>query len=74
MYHEAIRYCLLNDVHFIAEGARKSQLFSIEQPKVIEGYRKLLNEFGIELLLLLMFQMIWQKKTIVKIWHYSISK
>lgn len=51
MYHEAIRYCLLNDVHFIAEGARKSQLFSIEQPKVIEGYRQLLNEFGIELLL-----------------------
>ena len=51
MYHEAIRYCLLNDVHFIAEGARRSQLFSIEQPKVIEGYRKLLNIFDIELLL-----------------------
>ena len=51
MYHEAIRYCLLNDVHYIAEGARKSQLFSIEQPKVIEGFRQLLNEFGIELLL-----------------------
>ena len=51
MYHEAIRYCLINDVHFIAEGARKSQLFSIEQPKMIQGYRELLNEFGIELLL-----------------------
>ena len=51
MYHEAIRYCLLNDVHYIAEGARKSQLFSIEQPKLIEGYRQLLEEFGIELLL-----------------------
>lgn len=51
MYHEAIRYCLLNGVRFIAEGARKSQLFGIEQPKVIEGYRKLLNEFGLELLL-----------------------
>ena len=51
MYHEAIRYCLLNDVHYIAEGARKSQLFSIEQPKVINGFRQLLNEFGIELLL-----------------------
>ena len=51
MYHEAIRYCLMNNVHVIAEGARQSQLFSIEQPKLIEGYKKLLNEFGIELLL-----------------------
>lgn len=51
MYHEAIRYCLLNNIHFIAEGARKSQLFSIEQPKLIQGYKDLLKDFNIELLL-----------------------
>ena len=51
MYYEAINYCLQNDIHYIAEGARKSQLFSIEQPKVIESYRSLLKEFNIELLL-----------------------
>ena len=51
MYYEAIIYCLQNDIHYIAEGARKSQLFSIEQPKVIESYKSLLKEFDIELLL-----------------------
>lgn len=51
MYYESLKYCLINDIHFIAEGARKSQLFSIEQPKMIQGYKELLNEFGIELLL-----------------------
>lgn len=51
MYFEAIRYCLENNIKFIAEGARKSQLFSIEQPKMIEAYKELLNEFGIELIL-----------------------
>jgi len=51
MYYEAIKYCLNNDINYIAEGARKSQLFSIEQPKMIEAYKKLVNKFGIELLL-----------------------
>ena len=51
MYHEAIRYCLINGIHFIAEGGRKSQMFSVEQPKMIQGYKELLNEFGLELLL-----------------------
>lgn len=51
MYYEAIKYCLINNIHFIAEGARKNQLFSIEQPKMIQAYKKLVNEFGIELLL-----------------------
>lgn len=51
MYYEAIRYCLENDIKFIAEGARKSQLFSIEQPEMIDSYKELLKEFGIELIL-----------------------
>ena len=46
-----ISYCLDNNIHYIAEGARKSQLFSIEQPPVIESYKKLVNEYGLELLL-----------------------
>ena len=51
MYYEAIKYCLNNDISYIAEGARKSQLFSIEQPALIEEYRNLLEQFGIKLLL-----------------------
>lgn len=51
MYYEAILYCLNNNIKYIAEGARKTQLFSIEQLKMIKAYRKLLEEFGIELLL-----------------------
>lgn len=51
MYVESIKYCLDNNIHYIAEGARKSQLFSIEQPPVIESYKKLVNEYGLELLL-----------------------
>lgn len=51
MYYEAIKYCLNNNISYIAEGARKSQLFSIEQSVLIEEYRQLLCQFGIELLL-----------------------
>lgn len=51
MYYEAIKYCLKNNILYIAEGARKSQIFSIEQPLIIEEFQKLLREFGIELLL-----------------------
>lgn len=51
MYREDIKYCLENNIKYIAEGARKSQLFSIEQPKMIESYKRLLSEFGIDLLL-----------------------
>ena len=45
------KYCLNNDISLIAEGARKSQLFSIEQPKLIKAYKEMLEKFGIELLL-----------------------
>ncbi|MEE3343761.1 MAG: hypothetical protein VZS44_06705 [Bacilli bacterium] len=50
MYAEAIIYCLNNDIHYIAEGARIDQLFSIEQPIMIKAYKELLKEFNIELL------------------------
>lgn len=51
MYYESIKYCLNNDISFIAEGARKSQLFSIEQPRMIKAYERLLEQFNIKLLL-----------------------
>lgn len=71
MYYEAIRYCLENDIKFIAEGARKSQLFSIEQPEMIEAYRALLEEFGIELILPVYdVENEWDKEN--EIWRYGI--
>lgn len=39
-----------SDIKYIAEGARKSQLFAIEQPTMIERYKKFLNRYGLELL------------------------
>ncbi len=51
MYYEAILYALNNNIKYIADGARKSQLFSIEQPELIDEFRDLLNSLGIELLL-----------------------
>lgn len=38
------------DIKYIAEGARKSQLFAIEQPTIMERYKKFLNKYGLELL------------------------
>lgn len=51
MYYETIIYALRNNIKYIAEGARKSQLFAIEQPIMIKAYKELLREFNIELLL-----------------------
>jgi len=38
------------DIKYIAEGARKSQLFAIEQPTMIKRYQEFLNRYGLELL------------------------
>ncbi len=38
-------------ISHIAEGARKTQLFALEQEKLLEGYRSLLNQYDIDLLL-----------------------
>lgn len=39
-----------SDIKYIAEGARKSQLFAIEQPSMIKRYKNFLNRYGLELL------------------------
>ena len=38
-------------ISHIAEGARKTQLFALEQEELLEGYRSLLNQYDIDLLL-----------------------
>lgn len=51
MYIFSILLCKQLKIKKVAEGARKSQLFAIEQPEMLEEYRKLLSHFAIELLL-----------------------
>lgn len=51
MYIYSILLCKQLKIKKIAEGARKSQLFAIEQEEMLEEYKKLLSSFGIELLL-----------------------
>ncbi len=50
MYIYAIRICQKLGIKYVADGARKSQLFAIEQPAMLERYRNLLKEYNIELL------------------------
>lgn len=50
MYYNALGIALENGYSFIAEGARISQKFAIEQTPMINEYRALLNNYGIELL------------------------
>ncbi len=49
MYIYTILLCKKLNIKVVAEGARKSQLFAIEQTNMLEQYRNLLNAFGIEL-------------------------
>ncbi|HIT22606.1 MAG TPA: hypothetical protein IAB56_06560 [Candidatus Scybalousia intestinigallinarum] len=49
MYVYTILLCRKLNIKVVAEGARKSQLFAIEQTNMLEQYRNLLNAFGIEL-------------------------
>lgn len=51
MHIFSILLCRQLNIKKIAEGARKSQLFAIEQEEMLEEYKKLLSSFGIELLL-----------------------
>lgn len=51
MYFNAIKYCLVNNIHYIAEGAKQSQLFSIEQVPMVLEYKNFCSKYGIELLL-----------------------
>lgn len=49
MYMAGIILCKIYGIDIIAEGARKCQLFAIEQPKMIEEYRILLERYKIKL-------------------------
>lgn len=51
MYLESIVYCKTHDIYYIAEGARESQKFFVELPEMIERYKVLTQQYGIELLL-----------------------
>lgn len=51
MYMAGIILCKKYDINLIAEGARKCQLFAIEQPVMIDEYKKLLGKYDIDLLL-----------------------
>lgn len=50
MYIYSILLCKKLDIKKIAEGARKSQLFAIEQELMLSKYRELLKEYDIKLL------------------------
>ncbi len=50
MYIYAIRICQELGINYIAEGARKSQAFAIEQPSMLKRYQNLLNEYNIKLI------------------------
>lgn len=51
MYAFSVSLCLKLGIKKMAEGARKSQIFAIEQEPMIENYRALLSAHDIELLL-----------------------
>ena len=51
MYTEAIKYAKINNFKYLAEGARISQKFMIEQYPMIERLKELTTLYGIELLL-----------------------
>ncbi len=51
MYLESIVYCRIHKIAHIAEGARESQKFFVELPEMVERYKKLTEQNGIELIL-----------------------
>lgn len=51
MYTYTIALAKVKNIRYIAEGARKSQLFGIEQPELVEEFKKLCNKYDIKLLL-----------------------
>ena len=51
MYVEAIAYCKNHNIGYISEGARRTQKFFVELPEMIQRYKQLVENNGIELLL-----------------------
>lgn len=51
MYVAAIIICIQNNIKYVADGARNSQLFAIEQDEMLNLFKKLFKKYSIELLL-----------------------
>jgi len=51
MYVESIIICKKLGINYIADGARNSQLFAIEQDKMLDLFSKLFKKYNIDLLL-----------------------
>ncbi len=49
MYILAMIICKQKNIELVVDGARKSQLFAIEQDKMIEEFNKLFKEFHLEI-------------------------
>lgn len=49
MYILAIIICLQKNIDIVIDGARKSQLFAIEQDKMIQEFHKLFQKFNLEI-------------------------
>ncbi|MBQ2873215.1 MAG: hypothetical protein IJE89_04390 [Bacilli bacterium] len=50
MYTYSVALARKMNIKYIAEGARKSQLFAIEQQELIDEFKIFCNQYGIELL------------------------
>ena len=50
MYTYSVALARKMNIKYIAEGARKSQLFAIEQKELLDEFEKLCNQYDIELL------------------------
>lgn len=51
MYIASIIICKKYNIKYVAEGARNSQLFAIEQDEMLELFKELFKKYNIELLL-----------------------
>ena len=56
MYILAIIICIQKKINLVVDGARESQLFAIEQEKMIEHFKKLFKEFNLEIIFPLLYE------------------
>jgi len=50
MYILSMIICKQKNINWVVDGARKSQLFAIEQDKMIKEFQKLFKEFNLEII------------------------
>lgn len=50
MYILSMIICKQKNINLVVDGARKSQLFAIEQDEMIKEFQKLFNEFNLEII------------------------